>query len=185
MVRRMYFLGNIKKLIVRTIGVVATTMRTEILCDLTSLLVDAEAVALNPIFQSTSLAIQSSTTIGCERIQKFQAMQQNPFIYSWYLLLLVQMEVSLENQTCILVSLISYIVIILTLMYIQQIHACSPQILLIKHLVLYVLRLYMNNGIGSSFARNAHIGKKGLFTLVLVLSTSRKEDFMPGIPYFE
>ena len=42
---------NIKKLIVRTVGVVATTMRTEIPGDLMSLLVDAEAVALNPISQ--------------------------------------------------------------------------------------------------------------------------------------
>lgn len=84
----------------------------------------------------------------------------------------------------------SYVVIILKLIYIQQIHVCLPQMLLIKHLLLYVLCLYVSHysyspGTGSSFARNARLGKKGLFTLVLVLSTSRKEDSMPGIPYFE
>lgn len=46
-------------------------------------------------------------------------MQQNPLIYSSYFLLLVQMEVSLENQTYILVYQFSYVVIVLKLIYIQ------------------------------------------------------------------
>lgn len=42
-------------------------------------------------------------------------MQQNPLIYSSYFLLLVQMEVSLENQAYILV----YISLVMLLLYLS------------------------------------------------------------------